>query len=51
VDKIKTIMPVKVMFELKRVEDLESVLNEVENIRNTHPDTAINVEIRVQLED
>ena len=41
-------MPVKVMFELKRVEDLESVLNEVEKIRNTHPDTVINVEIRVQ---
>jgi len=46
-----TILPVKMLFELKNVEDLDLALTIVENIRNTHPDTTIAVEIRVQPEN
>ncbi len=48
---VVTILPVQIIFELKRVEDLELILTTVENVRKMHPDTTIAVEIRVQPED
>jgi len=46
-----TKLPVKIIFELKSVKDLDEVLGEVENIRNAHPDTTVDTEIRVQPEN
>ncbi len=44
-------MPVKIIFELKSMEELESALEIFEKARELHPDTAINAEIRVLPED
>lgn len=44
-------MPVKIIFELKSLEKLESALEIFEKVRESHPDTAINAEIRVIPED
>ena len=49
--RVVTILPVKIIFELKSVEDMEMVLTTVENVRKTHPDTTISAEIRVQPEN
>jgi len=40
-------MPVKIIFELKSMEELESALKIFEKARDSHPDTTINAEIRV----
>ena len=40
--------PIKVIFKLKSVEDLESVLNSIEKLQEAHPDTIINIEIIVR---
>ena len=44
-------MPVKIILELKSVEELESALEVFEKTRDSHPDTVINAEIRVLPKD
>lgn len=44
-------MPVKIIFELKSMEELESALKIFEKARESHPDTTINAEIRVLPKD
>ncbi len=51
VRKVATILPVKIIFELQNVEKLDEVLEELEKIRDSHPDTVVNAEIRVQPEN
>ncbi len=46
-----TKLPVKIIFELKSAEKLDEVLREFEKIRDSHPDTTVNAEIRVQSEN
>jgi hypothetical protein len=44
-------MPIKIIFELKNTNELESVLNSFEKIRDAHPETTIDAEIRVRTKD
>lgn len=44
-------MPVKVIFEIESVKQLENVLDTFEKIRSMHSDTIINAEIRVHTEN
>lgn len=44
-------MPVKIIFELKSMEELESALKIFEKARESHLDTTINAEIRVLPKD
>ncbi len=46
-----TKLPVKIIFELKSAENLDKVLGEFEKIRDSHPDTTVDAEIRVQPEN
>lgn len=43
-----TKMPLKVIFELKDVKMMETVISAFEKVRDTHPDTIMNAEIRVR---
>lgn len=40
-------MPIKIVIELKNAEELETALNIFEKVRDSHPDTTIDSEIRV----
>lgn len=44
-------MPIKIIFELKDTNKLEPVLNVFEKIRDAHPRTVIDTEIRVRIKD
>lgn len=43
--------PVKIIFELKSMKDLEAALSTYEEVRDAHPDTVINAEIRVRIKE
>ena len=43
--------PIKIIFEPKNTNELESALNSIEKLRDAHPETVIDAEIRVRIKN
>lgn len=46
-----TTTPVKIIFEVESIKDLEAALAAYKEARDAHPDIVINVEIRMRVKD